>query len=329
MFSKRILVTGANGFVGKALVQSLCLKGYAVRATVRSASAHAFMLDYQEQQQLKSLTIYNVGELSETTDWHEATNHVDTIVHCAARAHIMRETSTNPLETFRKINTQSTANLARQASNQGVRRFIFLSSIGVLGHNSYETPFNDASTPNPQVPYAQAKWEAEQSLHALPTAMDRIIIRPPIVYGSGVRGNFGALLNLIKKPIPLPFGAVKNRRQFIGIDNLIDFITTCIESENNINDTFLIADKEVISTTQLLQNISHAMGRKTFLLPIPHALLNWTLKSMGKSKIAGQLLGNLEINSNKAKNILNWEPPYSMTEQLAKLFGVSTKNKIL
>ena len=320
MSNKSVLVTGANGFVGKALVTSLCQKGYTVRATVRSASAHAFMLDYQNQQQLKNLSIYNEGELSEKTDWREAIDHVDTIIHCAARAHILRETSTDPLETFRQINTRSTENLALQASNQGVRRFIFLSSIGVLGHNSYDTPFTDASRPTPKVPYAQAKWEAEQSLHALSTTMDKIIIRPPIVYGPGVRGNFGALLNLIKKPIPLPFGAVQNRRQFIGIDNLVDFVLTCIASKNNINETFLIADKEIVSTTQLLQNISHAMRKKTILLPVPHALLNWILKAIGKSKMAGQLLGNLEIQSNKAKSILNWEPPYSMSEQLAKLF---------
>ena len=321
MSNKVILVTGANGFIGKALVKSLCLNGYVVRAAVRSASAVSFMLDYQKQQQLTNLTIYNVGDLSETTNWHDAIDHVDTIVHCAARAHVLRETSTNPLETFRQQNTQSTANLAQQASDLGVRRFIFLSSIGVLGNNSYETPFTDVSIPNPQVPYAQAKWEAEQALHALPDDMDKIIIRPPNVYGSGVKGNFKALLNIMKKPFPIPLGAVKNKRQFLGVDNLVDFVTTCIESTKAINDTFLLADQEIISTTQLLRNISLAMGKRTILLPVPHRLLDWMLKSIGKSKMAGQLLGNLEIQSSKAYDSLGWKPPYTMQEQLNGALG--------
>ncbi len=322
MFNKTILVTGASGFIGCALVRSLCQRGYAVRATVRSAHALASMSEMRDRLRLKTLTIYNLGELSDKTDWREVIESVDTVVHCAARAHILYETSTNPLEEFRQMNTRVTANLGAQAANQGVRRFIFLSSIGVLGHNSDSIPFTDNSVPNPQVPYAQAKWEAEQSLHALPNAMDNIIIRPPVVYGPGVKGNFGKLINLVNKNIPLPFGAVKNRRQFIGIDNLVDFIMTCIEPVQTIHETFLVADNEVISTTQLLQSLSFAMGKKALLLPVPHKLLSWGLNSIGQSKLAGQLLGNLEIKSNNAKNMLNWNPPYTMHEQLLKLFNL-------
>jgi len=308
MSNKVILVTGASGFVGKALVRSLCLKGYDVRATVRTEFAFAVLSNVQKQCQLKNLIIYNLGELSETTDWRQAMDHVDTIVHCAARAHIMRETSTNPLETFRRINTRVTENLARQASNQGVRRFIFLSSIGVLGNNSGPSAFTDESVPNPQAPYAQAKWEAEQLLHTLPNTMDKVIIRPPIVYGPGVKGNFGKLLRLMKNPL----GAVNNKRHFIGIDNLVDFIITCIEAKQALNETFLIADKDVLTTTQLLKKLAKIMGTRTIFLPVPHACLEWLLTSMGKSKLAGQLLGNLEIKSNKAKALLDWEPPFTM-----------------
>ena len=319
MLTKVILVTGASGFIGKALVASLCLRGYTVRATVRSESAFALLSDYREQQQLKTLTIYNLGELTDKTVWHDVLDQVDTVIHCAARAHVLKETSMTPLETFRQMNTQVTANLARQACELGIRRFIFLSTIGVLGHNSYERPFNDHVMSNPRVPYAQAKWEAEQSLHVLPNTMDRVIIRPPIVYGPGVRGNFGLLLKFINKRIPLPLGAVDNRRQFIGIDNLVDFIMTCIEPTQAINETFLIADQETFSTTQLLRNISQAIGKPVILLPVPHKLMDWVLNFTGHAKIAGQLLGNLEIESNKAKDLLGWEPPYTMQEQLLKL----------
>ena len=312
MPSKVILVTGANGFVGKALVRALCLSGYAVRATVRSETARAVMGSYRDKLQLHNLTLFNLGELNDQTDWSEVLDHVDTVIHCAARAHVLCETSSNPLETFRQINTHVTQNLARQASDKRIRRFIFLSSIGVLGLNSLTTPFTDESEPNPQVPYAQAKWEAEQSLHAIRGTMDKVIIRPPIVYGSGVKGNFGKLLTFINKNIPIPLGAVKNKRQFIGIDNLVDFIITCIEPQMAINETFLIADKEVISTTQLLQNLARLMKKRIILLPVPHKLMEWGLKSIGMSKLAGQLLGNLEIKSDKAKTLLNWEPPYTM-----------------
>lgn len=312
MSNKIILVTGANGFIGRALIKSLCKQRYDVRATVRSESAPA-----------STETIYNLGELTDQTDWLTALDQVDTVIHCAARAHILRETSANPLETYRQTNTHVTTNLAHQASKQGVRRFIFLSSIGVLGHNSHTIPFTDDTIPNPQVPYAQAKWEAELALHALPTGMETIIIRPPIVYGPGVRGNFEILLNAINKQIPMPLGAVKNKRQFIGIDNLIDFMMTCIASPRIIHDTFLIADKEVISTTELLRYLAQASGKKTRLIPVPHQLLDWSLRAMGKSRLAGQLLGNLEIHSNKAKDVLGWEPPFTMQEQLLTLARVS------
>ena len=313
---KIILVTGASGFIGRVLIKSLCQHGYHVRATVRSASAVAFLSNYQKQQQLKHLSIYNLGELSNKTDWHDVLDKVDTVIHCAARAHIMRETSGDPLDTFRQMNTLVTAHLAQQACDLGVRRFIFLSSIGVLGRSSHMTPFTDDSIPNPQVPYAQAKWEAEQALHALPDTMERVIIRPPLVYGPGVKGNFGVLVNLINKHIPMPLGAVKNKRQFIAIDNLVDFIMTCIKTELVLHETFLIADKDVVSTTQLLRNLSNSMGKHVILLPVPHAWLNWGLSVLGQSQLAEQVLGNLEINADKARELLGWEPPYSMREKL-------------
>jgi nucleoside-diphosphate-sugar epimerase len=198
----------------------------------------------------------------------------------------------------------------------GVKRFIFISSIGVLGRSSDFTPFTDDSPPNPQVPYAQAKWEAEQALLALPTTMDRIIIRPPLVYGPGVKGNFALMLRLINKQLPLPFGAVKNRRQLIGIDNLIDFIQTCIKHEPSINNTFLVADQHVLSTTQLLRDLSVILKKKNRLIPVPQQILQWGFHAIGKASMAEQLLGNMEIDTTRAKTLLGWTPPYTMREQL-------------
>lgn len=316
MSNKTVLVTGASGFVGQALVKTLCHNGYEVRATVRSESAFQLVIQLKEQQQLNGLTIYNLGELSDETSWHEVIQGVDTVVHCAARAHILQETSDNPLETFRQINCQATEHLAKEASRQGVRRFIFISSIGVLGNSSKANPFHENSQPNPQAPYARTKLEAEQRLQQLTTTMELVIIRPPLIYGPGVKGNFGKLVNLVNKRIPLPFGKVKNRRQFIGIANLTDFIVRCIEVAKAANQLFLVADNEIVTTTELLQQLSKAMGKKSLLLPIPHKLLKWGFQGIGKAKLAEQLLNNLEINSDKAKNLLAWEPPFTMKEQI-------------
>lgn len=312
MPKKTVLVTGATGFVGHALIQALCQKGDSIRATVRSESAAAHM---EKETYINKPVIYNLGELNDKTVWDEALHACDTVIHCAARAHVLRETSSNPLHTYRQINAHATEHLARCAHRHGVKRFIFLSSIGVLGHHSGDTPFTDHSLPNPQSPYALAKWEAEQALLAQPTTMDRIIIRPPVIYGPRVKGNFERLMRVVSRQLPLPFGAIYNKRQFIGLDNLVDFILTCIEAEHPINETFLIADKEVLTTTELLKYIASAMGKKSMLLRIPHPVLAWVLQSMGQSKLAGQLLGNLEIQSNKAQALLGWEPPYALTEQ--------------
>ncbi len=316
MSNKIVLVTGASGFIGRALVKTLCDKKYSVRATVRTETAFNALFDYQKQLDLDNLTVHNLGELTEQTDWGRVIENIDIIVHCAGRAHILHETSSNPMDAFHRVNTLVTTNLAKQALDAGVKRFILLSSIGVLGNTSHTTPFTDNSPPNPQAHYSQAKWQAEQALNALPNKMEKIIIRPPAVYGPGAKGNFEKLLKLIRKNIPLPLGRVRNRRQFIGIDNLIDFLMTCISEQNEINGTFMLADKETVSTTQLLNNIANAMGKKPILLPIPHTLLKWGLNFLGQSKLSEQLLGNLEIDAQKTKTLLGWEPPYTMQEQL-------------
>jgi nucleoside-diphosphate-sugar epimerase len=316
MPSSTILVTGANGFIGTSLVRSLCNAGYTVRATVRTARAELALRNDVQIKHQSHLSLYNLGELDETTNWLPVLDGVDCIIHCAARAHILRETHPNPEEAFRRSNAWVTEHLAKQAASCGVKRFIFLSSIGVLGHNSHKTPFTDDTAPNPKVAYARAKWEAEQALHRLPHHIDYVIIRPPLVYGQDAKGNFGKLFTVIQTGIPLPFGAIRNKRHFLGIDNLVHFIMTCVAHPNPIRDTFLIADKAALSTTELLNRLSQVFNKRMILIPIPQALLQCLLLLLGQKKIAGQLLGNLEIDAHKARTILHWEPPYTLIEQL-------------
>lgn len=314
MHNKTILVTGASGFVGQALIRTLCQQGYEVRGTVRSATA--FLLLKKSMTEFNNLSLYNLGDLSDTTEWSEALCNTHTVVHCAARAHILDETSSDPLKEFRQVNCDASKRLAEQAKTAGVKRIIFISSIGVLGNTSRDIPFNDNSKPNPVLPYAQSKLEAEQTLNQFASEMEVVIIRPPLVYGPGVKGNFKKLLQFVAKGLPLPLGKINNKRQFIGIDNLVDFISTCIFSEKAANQTFTVADNETITTTQLIKTIATLMDKNIILLPVPQGILNWILKAIGKGNMADQLIHNLEIIPNNAREILNWKAPFTLQQQL-------------
>lgn len=311
---KTILITGASGFIGQALLKALCQSQYSVRATVRSQNSYNKLSAYQNHDHI---SLYMTGDLTTHTDWSNILPHVDTIIHCAARAHVLNETSNNPLEIFREMNCHATEHLAKEAIRHKIKRFIFMSSIGVLGQCNQEA-FTTSSKPNPQEPYAQAKYEAEKVLMSLTNNIEMVIIRPPLVYGPGVGGNFKKLLDLVNKKIPLPFGKIHNQRQFIGLHNLVEFILTCIESPNAANQTFLVADKEVVTTTQLIQHMSIAMNKKMILLPFPHSMLQWGLNITGKKKLANQLLGNLTINYDQATKLLDWKPRYTLQEQLTE-----------
>lgn len=314
--NKVILITGASGFVGKALIKALANSEYELRGTVRSDSALKIMSTFAQQHQLTKVTFYNLGELSQETDWSSVMNGVDIIIHCAARAHVLQETSINPLAIFQEINTQGTIGMAQSAITYKAKRIIYLSSIGVLGNCNKPHPFDEYSTPNPQLPYAQSKLEAEDYLMRLTKQIEVVIIRPPLVYGPEVKGNFKKLLDLIGKDLPLPLGKIKNKRQFVGLANLVHFIIQCINAPAAANQSFLVADKEVVSTTQLIRMLSKLMGKKSLLIPIPHHFLKWGLHLIGKKKMAEQLLSNLEVNVDKAQKLLGWEPPYTLLEQL-------------
>lgn len=311
LVKQRVLVTGATGFVGQALAAKLQLDGYSVIAAVRRESAILGV----------GIDSVKVGNISAQTDWQQALNKIDVLVHCAARAHIMNDSVADPLAEFRQVNTAATLSLARQAAAKGVRRFVFISSIKVNGELTEGVPFSPEDRFIPTDPYGLSKYEAEQGLLALAeeTGMEVVIIRPTLVYGLGVKGNFASLLKWMKRGAPLPFGAVHNQRSLVALDNLVGFITHCIDHPKARNEVFLISDGEDVSTTELLQKVSHAFGKRALLLPIPVSLMTFAAKLLGKADVANRLFGSLQVDSSKAHELLGWEPVITMDEQLKKI----------
>jgi nucleoside-diphosphate-sugar epimerase len=301
----KVLVTGANGFVGRAVCRCLTERGHGPLAVVRRATGLS-----------GEIVIANaIGE----ADWPAVLTDCEAVVHLAARAHVMREESPDPLQVFRAVNTGGTLRLAQQAAACGVRRFVFVSSIGVTGNATQGHAFTENDVPAPHDAYAVSKLEAEQSLQAVAGAMEWVIVRPPLVYGPGAPGNFARLLKLARTGLPLPLGAVRNRRSFIALDNLADFIVTCCEHPAAANQTFLVADGEDVSTTELLRRIAAACGKKAHLLPVPVSWLRWAARALGHPAVAQRLLDSLVVDSSKARRLLSWSPPITMDEQLERL----------
>jgi len=305
------LVTGATGFVGHALIKKSLSSSYHVVAAIRSEQP-ILGLDVE---------VINVGDILAKTDWSKALNGVDVLIHCAARAHIMNDSVADPLAEFRQVNTAGTLNLARQAAEAGVRRFVFISSIKVNGELTEGTPFSPEDSFIPTDPYGLSKYEAEQSLLALTkeTGMEVVIIRPTLVYGLGVKGNFASLLKWMKKGIPLPFGAINNQRSLVALDNLVSFIIHCIDHPKAANEVFLISDGKDVSTTELLRKVALAFGKKALLLPIPISIMTLAAKLLGKGDMANRLFGSLQVDSSKARDLLGWKPVITMDEQLKKM----------
>jgi len=312
---KKLLITGATGFIGSALINELLSKGFDLIASTRNKETSL-------PQQIKQI---NIGNILPSTNWSSTLSKVDTIIHTAARVHVMHDPSDDPLAEFRKTNTHGTLNLARQAAAAGVRRFIFISSIKVNGETTLPNrPFTPTDIFTPTDPYALSKFEAEIGLLNLAknSAMDIVIVRPPLVYGSNVKGNFALLLKYIKKNVPLPFSAIHNQRSFVALDNLIDFIIQCISPPNAANEIFLISDDSDISTTELLQKMATAFNKKILLFPIPNFFLIYLTKLTGNKKIADRLLNSLQIDISKAKKLLNWKPVTTIDQQLKKMAEV-------
>lgn len=308
----KILVTGATGFVGGALVRRL----------VSDNSNEIIAAVREPNENLEKIAkCVKVSDLAIDTNWHEALAGVNVVINAAARVHIMRETATDALDEFRKTNVQGTLNLAKQAASAGVRRFIFISSIKANGETTeVEKPFTAADVTAPLDAYGISKMEAERGLHkiAQETGMELVIIRPPLIYGYGVKGNFATLVKLVKLGLPLPFGSLNNKRSLVGIDNLVDLITVCINHENAKNQIFLVSDDEDLSTTQLIRKIGEALGKPAMLIPFPVFVIKLLLQLAGKSEISQRMCSSLQIDISKTKQLLNWKPALNVDVGLRK-----------
>ena len=307
-----ILLTGKTGFIGSRIFKQLQINStinltYIVRKPVQSSN--------EDNNQ------FVITDLSDSLALNKAVLSQDIVIHAAARAHVLKDEVLNPLVEYRRVNVEGTLNLARLAADSGVKRFIFVSSIGVNG-NINSKPFTENDEPNPVESYAQSKWEAELGLWKIQreTGMEIVIIRPPLVYGLNAPGNFGSLMRWVEKEIPLPLGSINNKRSLVALDNLVDLIITCIDHPAAANQVFLAGDGLDLSTTELLQGVAKAMDKKSRLLPVPPSLLMLGATLLGKKAMAQRLLGSLQVDISKARDLLGWEPPISVEEGLKRCF---------
>ncbi|WP_407291283.1 UDP-glucose 4-epimerase family protein [Stutzerimonas zhaodongensis] len=307
-----ILLTGASGFIGRVIERELRKRvGISLTLLVRSAGPAL------------SPSTHIVGSLSGNTDWSTAVAQRQVVIHAAARAHVMKDEVADPLAEYRRVNVEGTLNLARQAAAAGVKRFIFISSIKVNGEGTVKArAFSANDEAAPEDAYGLSKLEAELGLLKLAaqTGMEVVIIRPPLVYGPGVKGNFASMIKLVEKGLPLPLGAIYNKRSLVGVDNLVDLIIRCIDHPAAANQVFLAGDGQDLSTTELLRGVGEAMGKPARLIPVPAGMLEIGAALLGKKAMAQRLLGSLQVDINKACELLDWKPPYTVQEGLRRCF---------
>ena len=311
----KVLVTGANGFVGQAVLLRLNrMTGVTAVGSVRRAGMVADA----------GAPLVKVGELSAKSDWSGALAGVQAVVHTAARVHVMQEAAADLLDEFRRVNVHGTLNLARQAAAGGVRRFVFVSSIKVNGEaTQLGHPFTADDTPAPLDAYGVSKMKAEQGLREIgcQTGMEVVIIRPPLVYGPGVKANFAAMMRWLKRGVPLPLGAIYNQRSLVALDNLVDLIVTCLTLPAAAHQTFLVSDGEDVSTTVLLRRMGQSLGCPARLVPVPLSWLKLAAAVVGKPDVAQRLCGSLQVDIEKTRCLLGWTPPISLDDGLKRAAG--------
>ncbi len=303
----KALVTGATGFVGASFVRRLIVEGVDAVGAVRSGAG-------------LPCAVARVGEIDGNTRWEPALAGVDAVVHLAARVHVMRETAKNSLAEFRRVNLDGTVNLARQAAAAGVRRFVYVSTVKVVGEESGKAPFTDASPCRPVDPYAISKLEAEKALLAIgrETGMEIVVLRPPLVYGPGVGGNFLRLLRLARTGVPLPFGMVANRRSMICLENLVDALYLCLSAPLAGDRAYLVSDGVALSTGELLRRLTRNMGKKSILMPVPPVLLLAAAVTLGMGREMRRLTTSLEIDDCRFRRETGWQPPAGVDYGLRK-----------
>jgi UDP-glucose 4-epimerase len=300
----KVLITGAAGFVGRALCGQLSAAGHAVMPAVRCRAGVPNEMV--------------VGDIGRSTDWRMALDGCNAVVHLAARVHMMLDDARDPASLYREINTEATFNLARQAADAGVKRFVFISTIKVNGEG-HDEPYRETDAPAPEDAYAISKWEAEQGLHriAQETGLEVVILRPPLVYGPGVKANFQRLIQTVARGWPLPLGAIHNRRSLLYLGNFVAAIRLCVEHPDAGGQTFLLDDGEAVSTPGLIRALAHAMGRPARLLAVPVSVLQLTGALLGKRAAVARLTGSLHVDSSAIRSRLGWTPPFSMEAGLA------------
>ena len=306
----RVLLTGASGFVGRAIVERLS-----------SISAHQLTVAIRKPLQglAAATNAVQINQIDGATDWTQILPDCDVVIHAAARVHVMQEFSVDPLASFRKVNVEGTLKLARQAAQRGVRRFIFISSIKVNGEGtSLGIPYTADSELLPLDPYGISKMEAEKGLLSIAsqTGMEVVIIRPPLVYGPGVKANFLTMMQYLYKGVPLPFGYIHNRRSLVALDNLVDLIVTCINHPEAANQVFLVSDGDDLSTTALMRKMGDALGKPARLLPVPSGVLTFFAGLLGRASLSQRLCGSLQVDIAKNRELLGWAPPVSVDSAL-------------
>lgn len=301
-----VLVTGADGFVGRALCAALATSGHRVRMAARAPLPD-------------SAVTVAVGEIGPATDWSAALDGIGTVVHLAARTHTLRETAAYPLGEYRRINVGGSERLARSAAAMGVRRLVFLSSVKVNGESTAARPFTENDTPRPEDAYGISKQEAEQALAGVSaaTGLEIAVLRPPLVYGPGVKGNFLRLMRLVARGLPLPLGAIRNQRSLIYVGNLADAITKAVDAPRAAGATYLVADGEDVSTPDLVRELARALGATARLPALPPAALNMIAAAAGKGAEFSRLAGSLQVDDSRIRRELGWRPPYTFRQGIA------------